>query len=233
MAQISSVMSQDSQISQTRVGTYFKTGGFLLGLGLLVAGFSAAFAPWIWRPPVALQLTGPGLAEFVKFLPQVRSGQLQIERLFFLLPLMVTILALPLFAGNNQLNLSGWLRWIMRFSVLPLALATLSPVWTPAILLAAEFRLQTILAGLALGLAVIAPLVGIIPLRGLAWFFVAAGLAALVLPYWHFGLVQAQIQEAYHEPVSLGWGWWLTALGLSVSLTGAIIVAITGRRAGS
>jgi hypothetical protein len=169
----------------------------------------------------------------VKFLPQVRSGQLQIERLFFLLPLMVTILALPLFAGNNQLNLPGWLRWIMRFSVLPLALATLSPVWTPGVLLAAEFRLQTILAGLALGLAVIAPLVGIIPLRGLAWFFVAAGLAALVLPYWHFSLVQAQIQEAYHEPVSLGWGWWLTALGLGLSLTGAIIVAITGRRVGS
>ena len=205
----------------------------MLALGLLVAGFSAAFAPWIWRPPVALQLTGPGLAEFVKFLPQVRSGQLQIERLFFLLPLMVTTLALPLFAGNNQLVLPGWLRWIMRLSVLPLALATLSPVWTPAVLLAAEFRLQTILAGLALGLAVIAPLVGTIPVRVLGWLFVATGLAAVVLPYWQFSLVQTQIQEAFHEPVSLGWGWWLTALGLGIGLTGATIVATTSNRTGS
>lgn len=224
-------MVQGLPTHQTRTGIYLKTGSIMLALGLLVTGFSAAFAPWVWRPPVALQLTGPGLAEFVKFLPQIRGGQIQIERLFFLLPLMVAIIALPLFAGNSQLRLPGWFRWTMRLSVLPLALATLSPVWTPAILLAEEFRLQTALAGLAVGLAVFSPLFGRIPLRILGWLFVTAGLAALILPYWHFSLVQAEIQEAYHEPVTLGWGWWLTALGMVVSVAGGIIVTISGSKA--
>jgi hypothetical protein len=226
MTQTSNAVAQSSRAPQTKVVIYLKSGSMMLAFGLLMTGFAAAFAPWLWRPPVALQLTGPGLAEFVKFLPQVRGGQLQVERLFFLLPLMLVVVTLPLFAGSRQLYLPGWLRWTMRLSVLPLALATLSPVWTPAILLAAEFRLQTILAGLALGLALISPLVGGIPLRILGWLFVAAGLAALVLPYWQFSLVQAQIQEAYHEPVSLGWGWWLTALGIVVSMAGSTIATI-------
>ena len=231
MTQTSNAVTQSSQDPQTETVIYLKSGSIMLALGLLIAGFAAAFAPWVWRPPVALQLTGPGLAEFVKFLPQVRTGQLQGERLFFLLPLMVVIISLPLFSGSRQLYLPGWLRWTMRLSVLPLALATLSPVWTPGILLAAEFRLQTVMVGLALGLTLISPLLGGIPLRILGWLFVAAGLAALVLPYWQFSLVQAQIQEAYHEPVSLGWGWWLTALGMVVSMAGAIIATIFSTKA--
>lgn len=199
---------------------------FLLPLGLLLTGLGGAFAPWIWRDSVALQLTAPGLAEFVKFLPEIRTGTVRIERLYFLLPLFLSMLALPLFAENRAMNLSGWLRWSLRLFVIPLALASLSPVWTPAVLIAPEFRLQTLLAGLAIGLTIVAPLLRHIPLKALALFLLAAGIAALILPGWQFSLVQTSISTAYNEPVSLGWGWWLTQVGLILCLGGSIVIII-------
>lgn len=170
---------------------------YVFPLSLVLAGISGAFLPWIWRAGVALQLTGPGLAEFVKFLPEARAGQVRLARLFFLLPLWVAMLALPLVVENKKLALPAWLRWGSRLAVIPLALAGLSPVWAPAILLAPEFRLQTILAAAAIGLAVFAPLFSRAPLKIFAVILAGVSLAALVLPLWQFNLVQPGIGEAF------------------------------------
>jgi hypothetical protein len=202
---------------------------WLLSLGLLLTGTGGAFLPWIWREGVALQLTAPGLAEFVKFLPVVRSGQVQIERLFFMLPLFLAMVALPLFATNQTLQLPMWLRWLMRLAVIPLALASLSPVWTPAILVAPEFRLQALLAATAVGLAVIALLFKRLPLRILIILLVVGDLAALTLPLWQFSLIQAGVGKAYHQPISLGWGWWLTVGGIVMTVVGGVWTTIVSR----
>lgn len=196
--------------------------GWLLGLGLFLTGLGGAFLPWIWRAPVALQLTAPGLAEFIKFLPEVRYGQIHPQRLFFLLPLFFAMLALPLTLENQALSLPPWLRWALRLAVVPLALAALSPVWTPAILIAPEFRLQTGLALAAVALVLLAPLFRNLPRQGLALILIGSGLSAIILPVWHFSLVQAGMSEAYHQPVSLGWGWWVTAGGLIASSVGGL-----------
>lgn len=200
----------------------------LLLFGLLLTGCGGAFLPWIWRDSVALQLTAPGLAEFVKFLPEVRYGQVQLQRLFFLLPLFLAMLILPLVVENKRLALPRWLRWALRLAVIPLALAALSPVWTPAILMAPEFRLQTLLALIAMGLAVIAPVLHRLPLPGSIILLLGSGVAAIILPIWQFGLIHASIVEAYHEPVSLGWGWWLTVAGLVLSIASGIRLAFFG-----
>ncbi len=198
-------------------------------MGLLLTGVGGAFLPWIWRESVALQLTAPGLAEFVKFLPEVRTGQLEIERLFFLLPLFLAMLALPLFAANQELRLPGWLRRLMRLVVVPLSLAALSPVWTPAILIAPEFRLQTGLVLAALGLTAMAPLFKKTPLVLLVGLLILAGIPALLLPVWQFSLIQSGMVAAYHQPVSLGWGWWVTAGGIVLSVVGGIWAAFLKR----
>lgn len=217
-------MSEPSpQIDKTSVA------GWLLTAGLLVAGIGGAFLPWLYRAPVALQLTAPGLAEFVKFLPEVRSAQVQVERLYFLLPLFVAMLALSLAAENQALRLPRWWRWLLRLAVLPLALAALSPVWTPAVLTSAEFRLQTGLAIAAVGLAVIAPWLRRLPLTALAASLTLTALAAIWLPYSHFSRVQAGLNQAYHEPVSLGWGWWLAVAGLLLAVVSAVEAALAAR----
>ena len=191
---------------------------WLVALGFLLTGLGGAFAPWIWRDSVALQLTAPGLAEFVKFLPEVRSQQLQVQRLFFLLPLFWAMLAIPLLVENRKLRLPLWLRQALRLVVIPLALASLSPVWTPVILLIPEFRLQTFLALIAIGLAICAPILKGLPFKLLIIFLTGAGIMSLMLPIWQFSLVQAALAEVYREPVALGWGWQLTAGGMVLSL---------------
>jgi hypothetical protein len=201
-----------------------RIGSWLIATGLLLTGIGSAFLPWVWRESVALQLTGPGLAEFVKFLPQVRALQIELNRLHFLLPLFVSMLALPLFAENKALNFPTWLRWLMRLAVFPFALAAISPVWKPGVLIAEEFRLQTILAVTAMGLAVIAPLLKNIPLKVLAGLFVVAGVTAILLPIQQFALTQTGISEAYNQTVHLGWGWWLTAIGIVMAITGSLMI---------
>jgi hypothetical protein len=195
--------------------------------GILLAGIGAGFAPWIWRESVALQLTAPGLAEFIKFLPEVRLGQLQIERLYFLLPLFWAMLTLPLLIENRELKLPRWLRWTGRLATIPLALASLSPVWTPAILRAPEFRLQTLLACGALGLALVAPLLRWLPLKFLILGSCLGGLIAIILPAWQFSLIQSPLIDVYRSPVTLGWGWWLTVSGVAISLLGGLGTAFS------
>ena len=201
-------------------------GSWLTATGLLLTGIGGAFLPWVWRESVALQLTGPGLAEFVKFLPQVRQLQIELDRLHFLLPLFMAILALPLFAASKELILPTWLRWIMRLAVFPLALAAISPVWKPGVLVAEEFRWQTILAIVAMGLAVIAPLLRNIPLKILVAALVVAAIAAILLPIQQFVLTQPGISEAYNQTVHLGWGWWVTVTGIVMGMTGGLMIVL-------
>ncbi len=203
---------------------------WFLVLGVFCTGLGAAFGPWIWRESVALQITGPGLAEFVKFLPEIRGLQIQIDRLYFLYPLFLTILMLPLFAVNQTLALPPWLRWFLRASIIPMALAGLSPVWTPTILRAEEFRYQTILAVAAIGLTVIAPLFKKVPLNLWLFLWLTGGCVALILPWYQFTLLQTSLENIYQEPIALGWGWWLTIAGFSVSLISGVWIAFRARK---
>lgn len=186
---------------------------YLLPISLLAFAIGAAFAPWVYRAPVAEQLTAPGLAEFVKFLAEKRLGLLPIQRLHFLFPAASAALMLPLFAVNRELRLHWSVNALLRLATLPTALAILSPVWSPGVLMSAEFRAQTTIAAIAIGLAVIAPLLRGLPLR---WLTIAAALIALaatVFAVRQFLLAQDAISAVYASPVSLGWGGWLTLVG--------------------
>ncbi len=216
---LQNLASNRARVSKSKIGSWF------LVLGLLLLGLGGAFPPWVWRESVALQLTGPGLAEFVKFLPEIRNGQILIERLYFLYPLFVAMLGLPLLVVNQSIAIPNKLGWLLRLAVIPLALASLSPVWSPPILRAEEFRLQTILAALAIGLTLIAPLFKKVPLKPLLILICGAGIVALILSGRQFGLIQASIAEVYHEPISLGWGWWLAAIGVVMTIMGGIWTA--------
>lgn len=207
-------------------------GRYLMAIGLLMVGLGGSFIPWVWREAVALQLTAPGLAEFVKFLPEIRTAQFTVERLYFLGPLLVAMLLLPLVAENHQLGLPRWLRWSLRLTVMPLALAALSPVWTPGILTNAEFRLQTILAGLAIGLSLVAPFGKRLPLKLLLGIVALTGGVAIGLAGWQFNQIQPALESVYRGPVSLGIGWWVSLAGLIISLAGGVGVVRANSRGG-
>jgi hypothetical protein len=194
-------------------------------LGLLLAALGAAFAPWVDRAPAALMLTAPDLAEFVKFLPEVRAGQLMVQRLAFLAPLFAVTLGLPFVVSSSRMAFPAILRWLLLAASIPLALTLLPPVWSPAVLLADEFRLQTLACGLCLCLVV-----GSRWLRPVPFGPAAAGLSGLwaagcALALWQFHAAQAAVARAYASAVVPGWGVWATFIGCGLMIVGCALAA--------
>jgi hypothetical protein len=181
----------------------------MLLVGLLLAAVGASFGPWVDRPAAALMLTAPDLAEFVKFLPEVRTGSLIVHRLLFLFPLFVATFALPLVVTNRRLGYPVWARWLALVAAIPLALTLLPPVWSPAVLLSAEFRLQTSACALCLGMVVL---------------LVPPSLAAPPLAFWQFFAMQEAVTHAYASPIVPGWGAWIAVVGFALVVFGMLLV---------
>jgi len=196
----------------------------LLG-GCLLAAAGASFAPWVDRPPAALVLTAPDLAEFVKFLPEVRSGALPVHRLLFLLPLFVVTLSLSLVVMSPRLAYAAWVRRLALALVVPLSLTLLPPVWSPGVLLSAEFRLQTMACVLCLALVVASRWLRHLPPQPLTAFLLCLWLGAPLLALWQFWTVQAAVTSAYASPILPGWGGWATAVGCGLMIVGRLVEA--------
>ena len=202
-----------------------RAGRWVLLGGCLLAAAGASFAPWVDRPPAALVLTAPDLAEFVKFLPEVRSGTLPVHRLLFLLPLFVVTLSLPLVVMSPRLAYAPWVRRLALALVVPLSLTLLPPVWSPNVLLSAEFRLQTMACVLCLALVVASRWLGHLPPRPLFALLLCLWLAVPLLALWQFWTVQAAIASAYASPIFPGWGAWATAIGCGLMIVGGLVEA--------
>ena len=203
---------------------------WLLLAGLVLAAAGASFAPWVDRPPAALILTAPDLAEFVKFLPQVRDGSLRVHRLLFLFPLFLASLALPLVVQSRRLVYPGWTRWPALAVVLPLALSLLPPVWSPGVLLSPEFRPQTAACLFCLGLVAISRWLRWLPLRPLLAILIPLAVAAPVLALWQFFVTRPAIARAYAGLIAPGWGAWATTAGFLLVIMGAALTWASLRR---
>ena len=193
--------------------------------GLIIAAVGASFAPWVDRPPAALVLTAPDMAEFVKFLPEVRDGSLRVHRLLFLLPLFVATFSLPLTVSAQRLAYPRWVRWLILLITVPLSLTLLPPVWSPAVLLSAEFRLQTAGCLLCLGLVVISRWLKYVPTRPLLLLVALFSLVAPTLALWQFFVTQEAITSVYASPIVPGWGVWCTQAGYTLVIISALLIA--------
>ncbi len=200
--------------------------GVLVIISLLTLELGAGFSPWVYRSPAVLQLTAPHLAEYVKFLADVRLGIIHIQRLYFLLPLAVTALSVPLVVVNQTLGLHWLLNWGLRFTVIPMTLALISPVWAPSVLMNDEFRLQTIVACIAVILAITAPMFKNLPLR---WLLLAVTICSTIgvsLALWQFYMANNAIADTYSSAISLGLGGWLTIFGTVGLMIATVIYKI-------
>jgi len=187
----------------------------LAPLAVLTA-LAGYWGPWVNHKAVALVLTGLDMGEFVKFLPQVRAGEVSLVRELFYLPLFASSVILVLLAANETLRYPFLVKGAMLILAATMALAMLPPVWTPQILIQAEFRKQTIAIGLCLLLVFLSPLFRRLPLRTLAWVMGFLSLASLVLPVRQFELVRPSISALYNHPIKPGWGLVVMAAGFSL-----------------
>jgi hypothetical protein len=185
----------------------------ILGLALAIAGY---FGPWVDHRTAALVLTGQDMGEFVKFLPEVRAGTAPVIREFFYLPPFAAALCLILLMASKQLAYPLAVRAVMLLAVLALAWAMLPPVWTPQLLVTAEFRQQTVAIAFCLLLLIIHPMLRRLSPRRVAVTMIVLALLGTVPPLWQFFAIREAVNRAYGWPVQIGWGLWVTALGFVI-----------------
>ncbi len=189
------------------------------------------FGPWIPHRAAGLVVTGLDLGEYVKFLHPVRSGQIELWREGFYLPLVAVSGALSLHAYRR----TPAYPWPVRIGLLLIAtvaaLNLLPPAWSPPLLRTAEFRTQT--AGLLICLALVgtSPLLALLPGRAVAIVVLLLAMSALWLPIAYFLRVLPAIEAIYGRPLSPGWGPWAMGAGLASLSAVAILELVRPGRA--
>jgi hypothetical protein len=186
---------------------------------LLLFACVGYFGAWVADRSAGLVITGVDLAEYVKFLPPVQSGQIPVQREAFYVPLVAASLTATLLAGRRGLR--GWLRVLLALAAIPLALAMLPPAWTPDLLLRSEFRIQVLAILVCLAAVPLIVVTRYIPDRLVMFIGALLALAAALWPAWSFLRVLPVIANVYAHPLRPGWGFWLCILSnLTIAVYG-------------
>lgn len=200
----------------------------LIATALILAGFlviaAGYWGPWVWAEPAGLRILGLDLAEYVKFIAEVRSGQVRLAREVFYLPLVALSLSLSLLAHRRELRLPRVARWVLNLLAVPVALAMLPPAWTPALLLTQEFIKQTV----AIGLCVVGAVLAYPLWRRLPGWLVATALIMLALlatgpMVISFVRLKDPLDAIYGGAIRMGRGPGEMALGFGMLCAGYLL----------
>lgn len=189
------------------------------GLLLMLAGY---FGPWVDHRVAGLVVTGLDLGEYVKFLPVVQMGEVQLWRPGFYAPLVAASAVALLVAFRRECRFPVWLRLVLLAVAGVAALNLVPPAWTPQRLLEAEFRVQTtslILLGVAL---LFSPWLAFVPRPAVMGASVILAAAAIVFPVQGFLAVLPAISELYGFAITPGWGFWLLGVGVVVTIAAVV-----------
>jgi hypothetical protein len=203
----------------------------LLGWLLIALGY---WGPWVPAAAAGLRVLGLDLAEYVKFIAEVRSGQIALTRELFYLPLVALSLSLSLLAHQPALRLPGWARWALNLLAAPAALAMLPPAWTPPLLTEPEFIKQSVAMVVCLALALLSwPLLRRLPAWAAATgVLILAGLAVFP-PLAAFASLSPALDAIYAQTLSPGRGLWQMPLGFALLAAGALLAAARNEKPGS
>ena len=211
------------RIRQTIQSPYLPTAMVLSGWLLAALGYWGA---WVWAAPVGLRVPGIDLAEYVKFIAEVRSGQIRLTREVFLLPLVAISLSMSLLAQRSELRLPSALRWLINLLAIPVALAMLPPAWTPSLLTTPEFVKQTVAMAVCIVAAGLSyPLLRRMPLTLSAIIVALLALASLVLSVSAFLKLRTPLDAIYGQPVEFGSGPILLTIGLLLVASSPLLLA--------
>ena len=203
----------------------------------------AYFLPWIDHPAAGLTLIGLDVSEWVKFLPQMQSGELPNRDLFYLPPLCLGgCLAATTLLMKQRFGRPAWFLRFLGLAVGLLAFPSLDAIrFEPA----DQWQPRLIWIGiLAVWAFIVGPLIGqFVPrksgeqLANLALFVLAA--AGAILPAVVLIPTRRVMAEWLVVEAAVGWGFWLGFLGfmgLGVLGAGRFIISLkeqSGRSAAS
>ena len=202
--------------------------GILLLVGA-IASAAGSLGPWIPHPAAGLRVSGFDLFEATKFFPAVRSGAIPLLREAFILPLLISAVALAATAALDT-TLPRPLRWMCPVAGAIIALAALPP--SPAILTAFRDPLYRGRLYLALGsllLVAVSPASARLPGRAVGALLSLLAASGVGLSITQFACVRPLFAALYAAPVGIGWGLVVTEAGLLTLLLGGLTLAAGDR----
>ena len=195
-----------------------------ISLLLVLAGY---FGAWVWHQTAGLVILGMDLAEYVKFLAEVRAGTIGIWREWFILPAIAISLSLTLVATNRHFGI----RWFVALPLLLIsvwaALSVLPPAWTPALLMTPEFIKQTVMMAACLGLVVISPVFRRLPALFVGWLVALLQVGTAAGAVWQFLGIKPAIDRVYGAFQPMGWGFYLYAAGVIFTLVVVVVATVS------
>lgn len=207
----------------------FTSARVLLPMGWALASIGY-YGAWIAHDTAALTLSGVDMGEFVKFLPGVLDGTLQIVRQLLYLPPFAVAVSVALLVGSRRLRFPLLFQLLVLVLAAPVSLQLLPPAWSLTSLTSPEFRTQAISLTLCWLLLAGFWLWARLP----AWLTGAASailcLAAVALPAWQFLITKPAVDAVYGTPLPIGWGFYLCLVGLLLTALGSAILALRTRR---
>jgi hypothetical protein len=178
----------------------------MVACALIIVGY---FGPWVAHKTAALTVTGYELSEFAKFFPQVQGGVVPVRRALFVVPLLTACVSLALTAQRSTARPLPR-RGAIAFAVL-LSLFEFPPYQS---FLAAAYRLQLVLVGVAILLSLLAPLARQISERVRGVLFLLLALTGACSALWQIGALRPLVVDLYGAPVWPGWGVVTCLIGL-------------------
>lgn len=196
--------------------------GTLLALALIVVGY---FGPWAAHKDAGLILSADDLAEFIKFMPIVRSGQLSIVREFFFVPIWLAAMGLSLFGGRGRAVEGRIALWLLS------VILVLTPLPPFTFLIEAYQSPEFGVTFWATVIAVLISVACVIFGRRLsdqiaAVLWILFGLTIASIAPLHFIKIQPEIEKLY--AFNIGWGFWATVIG-GVALCAIGLLSLIGQ----
>lgn len=193
----------------------------------LALGVLAYLLVWIPNDAVALRLTGVEVGEWIKFLPQVRSGQAPVSRNLFYLP--------PITLGSAMMLVTaGWPNrrqtWLLRGVALLVSLLAFPQLEVIRDEPSPEWRLRL---GLVAAVALLAGAAALARRRPgwVAWLIVVVAVVGGVVPGYAYQVTRPVIAAALDAPVGIGPGVWLNGAAHAVIALAALLDVTARRRA--
>lgn len=183
------------------------------GLTAVVLGY---FLVWMPHSSVGLTLIGLDISEWVKFLPQMRSGELPNRNLFYLPPITFGLMLALLTAVWSNRRWQTWAARALAVLVSLLAFPSLEAIrFEPA----SEWQLRLVMIGVVVLVAGSTAVLGRWP-RVVRLLLQVVALAGAILPLYAYLQVRPVVSVLVGESLGIGLGVWLNTAGHLLVLAG-------------
>ncbi len=180
----------------------------LLTLGL-TAIFVGYFLVWLPGPAAGLRLIGVEIGEWIKFLGVGRARDL-----FYLPPVALGLLIALWTMTWSPGQPPAWRAWAARGLAVAVALLAFPAVESILNEPRGEWLARLAAVGLAVLTAALSGFANRAPNARWVWPLMAVvALVAAILPTWQYFAVRPVVIDILHQPVGVGPGVWVNALG--------------------